>query len=88
MELLWAKYDVPFPLKDGLPEEWDPLQAHGHAIAGTPAQVRDYIAGASRGRPARPISSAISPSARSRHEEVMRSVELFAREVMPAFADA
>ena len=44
MELLWAKYDVPFPLKGGLPEEWDPLQAHGHAIAGTPAQVRDYIA--------------------------------------------
>src|SRR5262249_36555139 len=43
MELLWAKYGVPFPLKDALPEEWDPLQAHGQAIAGTPAQVREYI---------------------------------------------
>src|SRR5205085_10970956 len=45
MERLWAKYDVPFPLGASLPQEWDPLQAHGHAIAGTPSQVKDYIAG-------------------------------------------
>ena len=38
--------------------------------------------------PARPISCAISRSARSRHEDAIKSVELFAREVMPAFADA
>src|SRR5260370_22212938 len=45
MELLWAKYDVPFPLGTSLPQEWAPLEAHGHAIAGTPSRVRDYIAG-------------------------------------------
>jgi alkanesulfonate monooxygenase SsuD/methylene tetrahydromethanopterin reductase-like flavin-dependent oxidoreductase (luciferase family) len=87
MELLWAKYDVPFPLKDGLPEEWDPLQAHGHAIAGTPAQVRDYIASQAEAAGATYFVcdfafGTISP------EDTIKSVELFAREVMPAFAEA
>jgi alkanesulfonate monooxygenase SsuD/methylene tetrahydromethanopterin reductase-like flavin-dependent oxidoreductase (luciferase family) len=50
MEHLWAKYDVPFPLGASLPQEWDPLEAHGHAIAGTPAQVQDYIAAGGSGR--------------------------------------
>jgi len=74
-------------LKDGLPEEWDPLQAHGHAIAGTPAQVRNYIASQAEAAGATYFVcdfafGTISP------EEVMKSVELFAREVMPAFANA
>jgi alkanesulfonate monooxygenase SsuD/methylene tetrahydromethanopterin reductase-like flavin-dependent oxidoreductase (luciferase family) len=45
MEHSWAKYEVPFPLGASLPAEWDALQDHGHAIAGTPSQVQDYIAG-------------------------------------------
>ena len=49
IERLWAAYGVPFPLKASLPEEWDELQAHGHAIAGTPAQVRDYHRRTDRG---------------------------------------
>jgi alkanesulfonate monooxygenase SsuD/methylene tetrahydromethanopterin reductase-like flavin-dependent oxidoreductase (luciferase family) len=87
MELLWAKFDVPFPLKDGLPEEWDPLQAHGHAIAGPPTQVRDYIAGQAEAAGATYFVCDFAFGTIS-HEEVMKSVELFAREVMPAFADA
>ncbi|MGB9647380.1 MAG: LLM class flavin-dependent oxidoreductase [Stellaceae bacterium] len=87
MELLWAKYDVPFPLKDGLPEEWDPLQAHGHAIAGTPAQVRDYIAAQSEAAGATYFVCDFAFGTIS-HQEAMKSVELFAQEVMPAFADA
>ncbi len=87
MELLWAKYDVPFPLKDGLPEEWDPLQAHGHAIAGTPAQVRDYIASQAEAAGATYFVCDFAFGTISR-KEVTKSVELFAREVMPAFADA
>ena len=86
MERLWAAYGVPFPLKASLPEEWDELQAHGHAVAGTPSQVRDYIAKQVEAAGATyfvcdfafgTITSA----------EAMRSVELFAAEVMPAFAD-
>lgn len=85
MEHLWAKYDVPFPLKDSLPQEWDALQAHGHAIAGTPDQVRDYVA---------EVVDASSASyfvcdfafGDIGFEEARQSIELFAREVMPAFA--
>jgi alkanesulfonate monooxygenase SsuD/methylene tetrahydromethanopterin reductase-like flavin-dependent oxidoreductase (luciferase family) len=87
MELLWARYDVPFPLKDGLPEEWDPLQAHGHAIAGTPVQVRDYIASQTDAAGATYFVCDFAVGSIS-HEDVMKSVELFAREVMPAFANA
>jgi alkanesulfonate monooxygenase SsuD/methylene tetrahydromethanopterin reductase-like flavin-dependent oxidoreductase (luciferase family) len=85
MELLWAKYNVPFPLKESLPDEWDPLQAHGHAIAGTPAQVRDYIAAqvAAAGATYFVCDFAFGTIG---HHEAMHSVELFAREVMPALA--
>ena len=85
MELLWTKYDVPFPLKAALPDEWDPLQAHGHAIAGTPAQVRDFIAAQAEAAGASYFVCDFAFGTIS-HAEAMRSVELFAREVMPAFA--
>jgi len=87
MELLWAKYDVPFPLKAALPDEWDPLQAQRHAIAGTPAQVRDFIATQAEAAGATYFVCDFAFGTIS-HEEAMKSVELFTREVMPAFADA
>ena len=58
-------YNVPFPLRPRCPRNGTRCQAHGHAIAGTPAQVRDYIAARDRGDRRQPISSAISRSARS-----------------------
>jgi alkanesulfonate monooxygenase SsuD/methylene tetrahydromethanopterin reductase-like flavin-dependent oxidoreductase (luciferase family) len=85
MELLWAKYGVPFPLAGSLPQEWDALQAHGHAIAGTPAQVRDYIAENVEAAGASYFVCDFAFGAMT-HEEALRSVELFAGEVMPAFA--
>jgi alkanesulfonate monooxygenase SsuD/methylene tetrahydromethanopterin reductase-like flavin-dependent oxidoreductase (luciferase family) len=85
MELLWAKYDVPFPLKATLPEEWDELEAHGHAIAGTPAVVKDYVAKTIEAAGASYFVcdfafGSITP------DEARRSAELFAEQVMPAFA--
>jgi len=85
MELLWAKYDVPFPLGASLPDEWDALQAHGHAIAGTPAQVRDYIAEVTEASSATYFVCDFAFGSMS-FDEAMRSIELFASEVMPAFA--
>ena len=84
MELLWAKYDVPFPLKATLPEEWDALEAHGHAIAGTPAQVKDYVAETVEAAGASYFVcdfafGSITP------DEARRSAELFAEHVIPAF---
>jgi alkanesulfonate monooxygenase SsuD/methylene tetrahydromethanopterin reductase-like flavin-dependent oxidoreductase (luciferase family) len=85
MERLWTKYDVPFPLKASLPEEWDELQAHGHALAGTPAQVRDYVAEAVEASSATYFVCDFAFGTMN-HEDAHRSAELFAREVMPAFA--
>ncbi|HEV8679157.1 MAG TPA: LLM class flavin-dependent oxidoreductase, partial [Stellaceae bacterium] len=85
MERLWAKYNVPFPLGASLPREWDALQAHGHAIAGTPAQVRDYIAEAAEASSATYFVCDFAFGSIS-HDEAMRSVELFASEIMPGFA--
>ncbi len=85
MGQLWHKYNVPFPLEAALPEDFAVLQKHGDAIAGTPAQVRDYIA---REIEATGVNYYVCDFAfgRMTQEEAMRSVDLFAREVMPAFA--
>jgi alkanesulfonate monooxygenase SsuD/methylene tetrahydromethanopterin reductase-like flavin-dependent oxidoreductase (luciferase family) len=87
MEFLWAKYDVPFPLKDSLPEEWDPLEAHGHAIAGTPQQVADYVKATAEAAGASYFVCDFAFGTIP-YEEARHSIELFAREVMPAFAAA
>ena len=87
MERLWAKYNVPFPLGASLPKEWDALQAHGHAIAGTPAQVRDYIAECAEASHATYFVCDFA-FGRISLDDALRSTELFAREVMPAFAGA
>ena len=86
MERLWAKYEVPFPLAASLPPDWDALQAHGHAIAGTPAQVREYIEEAVAASSATYFVCDFAFGSIS-HEDALRSTELFAAEVMPAFAD-
>jgi alkanesulfonate monooxygenase SsuD/methylene tetrahydromethanopterin reductase-like flavin-dependent oxidoreductase (luciferase family) len=85
MELLWAKYGVPFPLKDALPEEWDALQALGHGIAGTPEQVRDYVGAVAEAAGASYFVCDFAFGT-IEYEEARRSVDLFASEVMPAFA--
>ena len=84
MERLWAKYNVPFPLAASLPKEWDELQAHGHAIAGTPAEVGDYIKACAEASHATYFVcdfafGHIAP------DDALRSTELCAREIMPAF---
>jgi alkanesulfonate monooxygenase SsuD/methylene tetrahydromethanopterin reductase-like flavin-dependent oxidoreductase (luciferase family) len=85
MGLLWHQYGVPFPLEAALPEDWALLQQHGDAIAGTPAQVCDFIAGeiAATGVNYYVCDFAFGTIT---HDEAMRSLELFASEVMPAFA--
>ncbi len=87
MGQLWHKYNVPFPLEAALPEDFAVLQKHGDAIAGTPAQVRDYIA---REIEATGVNYYVCDFAFGTisHDEAMRSISLFTREVMPAFADA
>jgi len=85
MERLWAKYNVPFPLAASLPAEWDALEAHGHAIASTPTKVKDYVAEVTEASDASYFVCDFAFGSMS-HAEAMRSADLFAREVMPAFA--
>jgi alkanesulfonate monooxygenase SsuD/methylene tetrahydromethanopterin reductase-like flavin-dependent oxidoreductase (luciferase family) len=85
MGLLWHEYKVPFPLEAALPPEFDTVCQRGDAIAGTPTQVRDFIA---REIEATGVNYYVCDFAfgRMTQDEAMRSVELFAKEVMPAFA--
>jgi alkanesulfonate monooxygenase SsuD/methylene tetrahydromethanopterin reductase-like flavin-dependent oxidoreductase (luciferase family) len=85
MGLLWHEYGVPFPLEAALPEDWGVLQKNGDAIAGTSAQVGDYIAGEIRATGVNYYVCDFAFGSIS-HGEAMRSVELFTRDIMPAFA--
>ena len=87
MEVLWEQRGVPFPLQGELAEEFDVLQHHGVAFAGTPAGARDYIAAQAEGSG---INYFVCDMAFGdiTFDDARRSIDLFAKEVMPAFADA
>jgi len=87
MEVLWEQRGVPFPLQGELADEFDVLQHHGVGFAGTPTGARDYVAAQAEGSG---INYFVCDMAFGdiTLTEAKRSVELFAREVMPAFAKA
>jgi alkanesulfonate monooxygenase SsuD/methylene tetrahydromethanopterin reductase-like flavin-dependent oxidoreductase (luciferase family) len=87
MAVLWEKRGVPFPLQGLLADEFDVLQREGVGFAGTPAGARDYVAAqvAGSGINYFVCDMAFGDIALA---EARRSVELFAQEVMPAFAEA
>jgi alkanesulfonate monooxygenase SsuD/methylene tetrahydromethanopterin reductase-like flavin-dependent oxidoreductase (luciferase family) len=84
MGLLWHQYNVPFPLEASLPPDFATVLERGDAVAGTPATVRDFIAHevAETGVNYYVCDFAFGTIS---HEDALRSTELFAREVMPAF---
>jgi len=87
MEVLWEQRGVPFPLQGELADEFEVLQDHEVGFAGTPAGARDYIAAQAEGSG---INYFVCDMAFGdiTLAEAKRSVELFAQEVMPAFAHA
>ncbi len=84
MEMLWTWGGVEFPIGGIYPEDFDTLQARGMAIAGTPETVRRYIAAAVA---ATGITYFVADLVFGSipFEAAARSVELFARDVMPKF---
>lgn len=81
---LWIERGFPRPLTDVYPDSWDLLQERGNCCAGSPETVRAFVeAEVSRG-----INYMVGWFAFGgmRVPEVTRSAELFAAEVMPAFA--
>jgi alkanesulfonate monooxygenase SsuD/methylene tetrahydromethanopterin reductase-like flavin-dependent oxidoreductase (luciferase family) len=85
LELLWKQYGVPFRLTM-FPHDFDELQSAEGAFAGTAAGARAYIERQTEMSGANYFVCDISFGDLS-VEEVMRTVELLAREVMPAFPD-
>ena len=85
MGLLWHQYNVPFPLEASLPPDFETVLEHGDAVAGTPETVRKFIAHeiAETGVNYYVCDFAFGTIS---HEDALRSTELFAKEVMPAFA--
>ena len=85
MGLLWHEYNVPFPLEAALPPDFETILERGDAVAGTPDTVRNFI---THEIEATGISYYVCDFAFGTvsHEDALRATELFAREVMPAFA--
>jgi alkanesulfonate monooxygenase SsuD/methylene tetrahydromethanopterin reductase-like flavin-dependent oxidoreductase (luciferase family) len=86
MAKLWEERGGGFPLAGHLPEEWDQAQAMGHGCAGSPATVRAFV---EREVGKGGVSYFVSAFAFGDLplDAALQSVELFAAEVMPEFAD-
>jgi len=84
MAFLWEWGGIEFPIKMIYPEEFDALQAAGMGIAGTPETVQRYIASTVA---AAGITYFVCDMAFGSmpFDAASRSVDLFAREVMPRF---
>ena len=84
INLLWRKYDVPSPLDGVLPEDFADWHAAGAGFAGTPAGARDYIQ-AQADEAGINYFCADLAFGDITFEEASRTVELFEREIIPAF---
>jgi alkanesulfonate monooxygenase SsuD/methylene tetrahydromethanopterin reductase-like flavin-dependent oxidoreductase (luciferase family) len=83
MEILWVQHGMVLPLP--LPPEFEPLRTVGGAFAGTPAQARDYIAEQVE---TAGVSYFVADVAFGdlTFDDALRTAELLAQDVMPAFA--
>ena len=84
MAFLWDWGGLPFPIAAVYPEEFDRLEAMNMGVAGSPETVRRYIAATAESTG---ITYFVCDMAFGSlpYEVAARSVELFAKEVMPAF---
>jgi len=85
MARLWDDRGAGFPMAAHLPLEWDAAEAMGHGCAGSPDTVRAFV---EREAAAGGINYFVSAMAFGDLPlaAVLRSAELFAGHVMPAFA--
>ncbi|HEX4111058.1 MAG TPA: LLM class flavin-dependent oxidoreductase [Stellaceae bacterium] len=84
MAFLWEWAGQAFPIPFAFPDEFDDLQKLGSGIAGSPATVRSWI---EETQAESGISCLICDMVfgSMRYDDASRSIDLFAREVMPAF---
>ena len=84
MDWLWRRSGVPFALKEIYPEDFSALATIGHGVAGSPASVRDYLARLERETGINYVLCQMVFGDMN-FSDAAHSIELFAREVMPAF---
>jgi alkanesulfonate monooxygenase SsuD/methylene tetrahydromethanopterin reductase-like flavin-dependent oxidoreductase (luciferase family) len=84
INLLWRKYEVPSPLDGVLPEDFADWHSMRGGFAGTPEGAREYIA-AERDEAGINYFCADLAFGDITFEEATRTVDLFAREIIPAF---
>jgi alkanesulfonate monooxygenase SsuD/methylene tetrahydromethanopterin reductase-like flavin-dependent oxidoreductase (luciferase family) len=84
MAFLWEWGGMEFPIAGIYPDDFDTLQARGMAIAGTPETVRRFVA-ASVAATGITYFVADLVFGSIPFDAATRSIELFAREVMPKF---
>jgi alkanesulfonate monooxygenase SsuD/methylene tetrahydromethanopterin reductase-like flavin-dependent oxidoreductase (luciferase family) len=84
MAFLWEWGGLPFPIAAVYPDEFDALESMSMGVAGTPETVRRYVADTVEQTG---ITYFVCDMAFGSlpYEAAARSVELFAKEVMPAF---
>jgi alkanesulfonate monooxygenase SsuD/methylene tetrahydromethanopterin reductase-like flavin-dependent oxidoreductase (luciferase family) len=84
MAFLWDWGGIPFPIGAVYPEEFDGLEAMHMGVAGTPETVRRYIAATAENTGVTYFVCDMAFGSLP-YEVAAHSVELFAKEVMPAF---
>lgn len=85
MAKLWEDRGTGFPLGGHLPMEWDDAEAMGHGCAGSPETVRAFVEREVADGGINYFVSALAFGDMPM-DAATRSAELFAAEVMPAFA--
>jgi hypothetical protein len=75
---------VPFTLKEIYPEDFRALAKIGHGVAGSPATVRDYMAKLEREAGVNYVLCQMVFGDMT-FADASHSIDLFAKEVMPAF---
>ena len=86
IEMLWLRSGIAFSLVPIYPETYDELEAIGHGIAGSPATVRDYVRTLQRESGVNYVLAQMMFGDMT-FDEAASSMQSFAREVAPAFAD-
>ena len=86
MDWILRRYGTPFTLSEIYPEDFAGLEAIGHGIAGSPATVRAYL---DRLQGESGVNYVLCQMmfGDMNFTHAAHSIDLFAREVMPAFSE-
>jgi alkanesulfonate monooxygenase SsuD/methylene tetrahydromethanopterin reductase-like flavin-dependent oxidoreductase (luciferase family) len=85
MEFIWKRSGTAFTLTEIYPHDYATLETIGHGIAGSPATVRDYM---TRLKDDTGVNTVLCQMVFGdmTFDQAARSIALFGREVIPAFA--